>query len=297
MTTKMTTKRGTGRTAAITGAHGYLGGSIRRSLIASGWECVSLVRSAREGDGEVRQFDLAGSLDEDLLTDVDLLVHCAYDLTLTKPSEIARVNVGGSRELLRAASAAAVPRVIVLSTMSAYDGTTQLYGRAKLAIEAATLRMGGCVLRPGLVYGEGAGGMIASLRRLVRLPLVPVPMGDAHQYTVHQDDLVTTVMAAADASDAPRGPVGVAHPTPVGYRDLLDTLASWEGRTCRFVPVPWQPVYAAMRLAEGLGVTLPFRADSLLGLVRPAPAVPGRAELASLGVHPRALELARDRRS
>ena len=263
----------------------------RRSLSTSGWRSISLVRSTVQGDGEARQFDLAAPCDEGLLAGVDVLIHCAYDLTLTRPSDIKRVNIGGTRRLLHAASAAEVPRVIVLSSMSAYEGTTQLYGRAKLAIEAATLQIGGWVLRPGLVFGERAGGMVASLGRLVRLPLVPVPIGEMRQYTVHQEDFVAVVAAAAEATEAPTRPVGVANPDPVDFRDLLSTLASWDGRSCRFVPVPWQPLYATMRLAELLPFTLPFRADSLLGLIRPAPSVPGRAELEALGVPLRAFEV------
>jgi nucleoside-diphosphate-sugar epimerase len=277
------------RIAAVTGAHGYLGGVIRRSLAASGWRSISLVRSPVQADGEARRFDLAGPSDDRLLADVDALIHCAYDLTLTTPSKITEVNVEGTRRLLRAAQGAGVPRVIVLSSMSAYEGTTQIYGRAKLAIEAATLQVGGSVLRPGLVYGDHAGGMVAALRRLARLPLVPVPIGQMRQYTVHEDDFGAVVAAVAEAPAAPAGPIGVANPNRVEFRDLLSTFASWDGRTCRFVPVPWQPMYWALRFAELLPVRLPFRADSLLGLVHPAPSVPGRAELEALGIHLREL--------
>jgi nucleoside-diphosphate-sugar epimerase len=287
--------RPTQKTAAITGAHGYLGGVIRRSRATSGWRSISLVRSPVEADGEARRFDLAAPCDDHLLVDVDVLIHCAYDLTLTKRSDIARVNVEGTRRLLHAAADAGVPRVIVLSSMSAYEGTTQIYGQAKLAIEAATLAVGGCVLRPGLVYGDGAGGMVAGLRKLVRLPLVPVPTGHARQFTVHEDDFAAVVAAVAQAPAAPVRPIGVAHPKGVEFRDLLSTFASWGGRTCRFVPVPWQPMYWALRSVELLPVTLPFRADSLLGLVRPAPSVPGGAELEALGVSLR--ELVVERRS
>ena len=80
------------------------------------------------------------------------------------------------------------------------------------------------------------------------------------------------VTAVAEAPVAPTRPVGVAIPSGVEFRDLLSTFASREGRRCRFVPVPWHPIYWTLRLAELLPVTLPFRADSLLGFVRPAPA-------------------------
>ena len=108
---------------------------------------------------------------------MELLIHCAYDMTLTRRSDIKRVNVEGTRRLLRAAADAGVPRVIVLSSMSAYEGTTQMYGQAKLAIEGRRCRsVAGCSARPRI--RRSAGGMIA-LTRVTRLPSSPFPSADA----------------------------------------------------------------------------------------------------------------------
>jgi nucleoside-diphosphate-sugar epimerase len=183
-----------------------------------------------------------------------------------------------------AAAEAGIGRIIVLSTMSAYEGTTQVYGQAKLAIEAATRAAGGCVLRPGLVYGERPGGMVGALRRMSRLPLVPLVEARSGLYPVHEDDLVSAVVALATADWVPLGPIGVAVPEPVAFRAVLEALAADDGRRCRFVPVPWRLLYGTLRLGELLGLPFPFRADSLLGLVRSAPSVPGVRALARLGV-------------
>ena len=102
------------------------------------------------------------------------LIHCAYDMTLRQPDQIRQVNVDGSATLLRSAAERGVERIVVLSSMSAYDGTEQLYGRAKLDIERLTLDVGGAAIRPGLVYGPDAGGMAGTLAGLTKLPVVPV---------------------------------------------------------------------------------------------------------------------------
>jgi hypothetical protein len=70
----------------------------------------------------------------------------------------------------------------------------------------------------------------------------------------------------------------------VTLRDLLRAFAAQEGRRCRFVPVPWQPLYWLLRGGERLSLRLPFRADSLLGLIRTAPGLIGGDQLARLGV-------------
>lgn len=232
----------------------------------------------------MRPFDLAMPIEPEVLESVDVLVHTAYDFSLTRSADIWRVNVEGARRLVNAARIAKVRRVLVLSTMSAYPGTTQLYGRAKLDIEAATLAAGGCAIRPGLVYGDDPAGMAGALLKVTRLPIVPLVAGSARQYPVHVDDLMTAIAVLASADTQPTGPIGIASSTPVAFRDLLEGLAAQEGRRCRFVPVPWQLVYWGLRAGELLPGTLPFRADSLLGLVRSAPFVPGGEELDRLGI-------------
>ena len=251
---------------------------------------LRLVRSPNAGDDGSRAYDIKRPVPPQLLESVDVLVHTAYDFSVTSRKDVWRTNVQGTRGLLTSAQAAGVRRILVLSTMSAYDGTTQIYGQAKLAIEAATLAVGGCAIRPGLVYGDSPGGMAGALRKLTRLPLVPLVAADARQYLVHEDDLIGAIAALATAETIPAGPIGIAHARPVAFKDLLVGLAAQDGRRCRFIPVPWQLVSWALRFGERLHLRLPFRADSLLGLVRPAPSVTGVDALRELGVTLRAFD-------
>ena len=134
--------------------------------------------------------------------------------------------------LLEAAADARVRRIIVLSSMSAFEGTSQLYGRAKLDIEAMTAEYSGCAVRPGLVYGERSGGMAAALRKLTKLPIVPVIAGGNALYTVSEDDLVTAIASLSITEALLAGTISVAHPTPVTLQDLLIAFAAQEGRRC-----------------------------------------------------------------
>jgi nucleoside-diphosphate-sugar epimerase len=275
------------KVAAVTGASGYLGSRICTTLEACGWLVVRLVRSPTGSHQPAASYDLAGTVSsevKEVLKAADVLVHAAYDLSLTNPVDIWRVNVDGTRRLLEAASGARVRRTLVLSSMSAFEGTSQLYGRAKLDIEAMTVASGGCALRPGLVCGDRPGGMAAALRKLSRLPIAPVIAGGARQYTVLEDDFTAAIAALATVESLPPGTVSLAHPIPVLFRDLLEAFALDEGRAPRFVPVPWPLVYLLLRTGELLHFRLPFRADSLLGLVHAAPGVGDEGPLKELGV-------------
>ena len=261
------------RTIAITGAYGYLGSLLRRRLEGAGWQTRALVRSPRSGDSAVA-WRLTDSSSDDALQHTDALLHCAYDLALTKREDIWRSNVEGTRRLLESARRAGVARLLVLSSMSAYEGTTQIYGQAKLAIEELTVAAGGIAIRPGLVYGDSAGGMAASLLKLTKLPLVPLIGGGARQFPVHEDDFAASIVTVLEAPTWTPEVFGVAQPRAVSFRTLLASLAAKNGRDCRFVRVPWQLLYGALRLLELARAPLPVRSDSLLGLVRPAPSVP-----------------------
>jgi len=277
--------------AAVTGALGYLGSRICETLEADGWHVIRLVRSVRPGQGRMLGHDLATPVTapvREVLRSVDALIHAAYDLALTRPADIWRVNVEGTRRLLEAAEEAGVGRIITLSSMSAFAGTSQLYGRAKLDIEAMTIESGGCAVRPGLVYGERAGGMAGAMRKLTAWPVVPVLAGGAGLYTVREEDLMKVIARLAAVATLEPGTISVAHPSQVPLAEMLRTFAARERRRCRFVPVPWQLVYWPLRSCELIRLPLPFRADSLLGVIHTAPGLVGQEQLARLGVTLRA---------
>jgi nucleoside-diphosphate-sugar epimerase len=174
--------------------------------------------------------------------------------------------------LLEAAASAGVARVLVISSMSAYPGTGQIYGQAKLAIERATTETGGIAIRPGLVWGGELRGMAGTLQRLTRLPVVPDFGPRAQQYPVHEDDLARVATEILEAPGWRPEVFGVAQSEAMSFRSLLSALAAQDHRKCRFLRVPWQPVYGLLALAEKLGVS-GLRADSILGLIQPAASV------------------------
>ena len=272
---------------AVTGASGYLGSQICETLESRGWQVIRLARSPERCHGQVLSYDLATPIAaqvREALRSAGALIHAAYDLSLTSSADIWRVNVEGTRRLLEAAKEAGVARIIVLSSMSAFAGTSQLYGRAKLDIEAITNELGGCAVRPGLVHSERAGGMAGAMRKLTTLPIVPVIAGGAGVYTVREEDLMKVIALLASAATLEPGTISVAHPSRVTLTDLMRAFAAQEDRRCRFVPVPWQLVYWLLRSGEFMRLRLPFRADSLLGLIHTAPGLLGGDQLARLGV-------------
>jgi nucleoside-diphosphate-sugar epimerase len=253
---------------AITGANGYVGGTLRAAFEAAGYRVVALQRSAP--------------------TDA-AIEHVPYSLedgpTAPLPADvravIERINLGGTEKLLGAVGD--VP-VMLISSMSAYTGTQQIYGRTKLACEDLVAERGGTSLRLGLVHGSGDGGMVGALRKVAGLPLVPVLRPDSYQYAVHAEDMARCVVNAVEQSP-PHRVLGVADPHRLPFSDIIRALrASITAAPLRSVPVSSALLYRALRASEAIGVRIGFRADSLLGLMHPAPDVPNVNYWAEQGI-------------
>ena len=201
-------------------------------------------------------------------------------------------NVYGTRSLLDLAVTSRVRRTIVVSSMSAYAGTRQIYGRAKLASENDAFAREMCAIRPGLVYGPGWGGMAGTLRRLTSLPIMPLVGRRAKQFTLHETDLRDAIGKLVEAEEIPGRPLGFAHPEPVPFELLIRRFAFANGRPqVRLLPIPWRSAYFALRAVELTPLNLPFRADSLKGLVRSADSVPNLEDLRKLGIDFRAFSV------
>jgi nucleoside-diphosphate-sugar epimerase len=254
---------------AITGASGYVGSRLA-SAIQRDMEVVPLSR--RDAAGAIRwemehPTDISGELRS---RGVKVLVHVAWDFTHPKEKENDRVNVEGSRQLFDCADRAGVERIIFVSSISAFAGARSAYGQSKLRVERMVLeRPCGVVVRPGLVWGGGPGGMFGALTKQVNSGAV-IPMigsGKYPQYLVHEDDLGDTIRKAVEGGLKSNAPITVAHEVPWHLRDLIKDIARKQGKQVRLLPVPWPAVYAGLKAAELIGVKLSFRSDSVLSLV------------------------------
>jgi nucleoside-diphosphate-sugar epimerase len=260
------------RAVAITGANGYVGNALSAAFAASGYRVIALQRSAPPGGTvDYLPYSLEDGPAAALPDDVAAVVHCAYDLRARDRAEIERTNLGGTEKLIHAVGD--VP-IVLISSMSAYSGTQQIYGQTKIACEELVAAHGGTSLRLGLVHGGGDAGMIGALRKVAALPLVPMLRPDSYQYPVHVDDMAHCVVAAVK-QPPPHRVLGVANPRRVPFSEIIRTLrAAGTPSALRPVPVPAALLYRALRSAEAIGLRIGFRADSLLGLMHPAPDVP-----------------------
>jgi nucleoside-diphosphate-sugar epimerase len=261
------------RICAITGSNGYVGNCAKDYFGACGWEIFELTRRPRPNSRSV-PFQLGEKLSPQLLSGIGALVHCAYDFKPLKWNEIFEINVEGSRKVLEAAREANIPKVIYISSISAFDGCRSLYGRAKLEIEKIALDCGALVIRPGLVYGNGPGGMFGKLAAQIKNSSTIPMIGDGSQiqYLVHNEDLCRFIERyARGTTDISHRILTAAHGQPWPFKKLLLEIAKILDKKPKFIPLPWRLVWLGLKSAEIAGLPLNFRSDSLISLMHPNP--------------------------
>jgi nucleoside-diphosphate-sugar epimerase len=258
----------------ITGATGFLGGAMARALSARGQVVRALVRKDSDGTS----LDAMGieRVVGDVLATTTLarafegasaVIHCAGKLGRAGAveDEYRRVHVEGTKNVLEAARAAQVPRVVhvsspgLLGPITGADADedapaqpTNVYERAKAGAERAVrefeavhgLRV--VIVRPEFVYGPGDFHVLRLFQAIQRRRFFYIGPGSALCHPTYVDDAVDGILAALEK--APLGRVyHLAGPRPVAIRHLAETIASALGVAPPFLRVPELLVRGAIR--------------------------------------------------
>jgi nucleoside-diphosphate-sugar epimerase len=215
-------------TIAITGVGGLLGRALvtelsRRGTVDRiiGLDVVDPQLGVSATDVELRLLDVRDPRMVDALAGVDVLVHLAFQMDPIRDlDEMRSINLDGTRNVLEAARAARVARVVYLSSVVAYGAhadndvplteTSPLrgtpgfpYAEHKRDVEtwlwpwhAAGEGPALTVLRSAAVLGPGVQNFIT---RLLELPVLPVIDGRLPPLQfVHLDDVVGAIAHAIE---------------------------------------------------------------------------------------------------
>lgn len=228
----------------VTGASGFLGRAVAAELVGAGHEVRTLQRRPSRVDGAT---DVLGSITEPdhvarAIEGAEGVIHLAAKVSLAGDARAFHaVNVEGTRIVLAAADAAAVSRLVHVSSPSVAHAGSALagvgadpasperasgaYARTKataelLALARDRLGMSVVAIRPHLVWGPGDTqliGRIVDRARRGRLPLLNG--GTALIDTTYVDNAASGIVAALQRADLAHGRAYVltnGEPRPVG---------------------------------------------------------------------------------
>lgn len=248
---------------AVTGASGFVGSAVVRELAESGQSVVGLVRWPQTSTS-YRKYDLSASLDEALLTGVDSIVHCAFVRADRGNRNAFEINVKGTLKLFERAVLQGI-RFIFVSSLSAVPGARSRYGQHKLLLERLLLERGACIVRPGLVVGDG--GLVRSLydamRRLRLIPLIDG--GRQPVQCVGQRDLAAVIRLLVERRSPPAS-VTVAAEVPVTARRMALDLRDRFALKALPLSLPYPVMFPLVSGAEAIGLRPPISRENLLGL-------------------------------
>ena len=243
----------------ITGANGFVGGSLCHHLQARGWTVRGSVRSDSARLPEGIETVVTGGIDAKTdwsrwLDGVDAVVHCAARVHVLKETDddplsaFRRVNVDASRRLAEQAAEAGVRHFVFLSSIgakiAAADADRALpYQRSKLEAEtvlretARSQTMVLVILRPPLVYGYAAPG---NFQRLVALIAAgwPLPLsGLANRRSLlFVGNLAGAVESALRCEASPATALELSDGENISTGDLARRIARACGRPARLFP-------------------------------------------------------------
>jgi nucleoside-diphosphate-sugar epimerase len=261
----------------VTGAGSLLMGQVAATLVARGDEVVCLQRRPLQIEGVPATSMMQGDVRDAAAVlaaarGCDGIVHGAARVGVVGTwDEFRSVNVDGAANVLHAARALGINRIVHVSTPSvAHAGDSLVgagatpavtgrsgafYAESKAIAERAALDGGSdsgvVAIRPHLVWGPGDTQLVGRIVERARAGrLAMVGNGNALIDSTYVDNAVSALVAALDAVGPGAACAGtayvIANGEPRTVRELIEGI-------CRAACVPFRPRRVPLPVAKGLG--------------------------------------------
>ncbi len=244
----------------MTGGTGFVGPRIVHALRTHGHDVRALVRRPERGAQLAAlgvELAVGDVTDPPSLTRaLDGCTHVVHLVAILKgsPEDFERVMTQGTRNVVQAAKAAGVARVVLMSALGTTEQTKELvpYYRAKWAMEQ---EVGGSgleytIFRPSFVFGRG--GALATFLKQVRYSPVVTVIGTGKQriQPIWVDDVAEHFARAVDAPFAANRTFEIGGPDVVTWDELYLEIARVLGKRRRLVHVPAGLARTGARLTQ-----------------------------------------------
>jgi len=263
----------------VTGATGFTGGHLARTLKARGNDVRALVRDPSKA-GELMRDGIAISPGD--LTDAaavrravegcDVVYHIAAVYREAKhPDEYyRRINVGGTQHIIDAIQRDGAGRMVHCSTVGVHGDVEKIpsdesapfapgdiYQQSKLEGELLIqerIKQGAraAIFRPQGIYGPGDRRFLKLFRTVYKGSFRMIGTGSPFYHMTFISDLVDGIILCGEHANALGQTYVFGGPRYTSVRELVDTVARVEGKPVPGGRIPVGPLMAAATLCEWL---------------------------------------------
>jgi uncharacterized protein YbjT (DUF2867 family) len=247
----------------ITGATGYIGRHLVARLVAMGERPRCLVRNSQRAatllpadkvDFVVGATTQPASL-EAAVQGIDTIVHAAFMTADRKPSpqnHYEATNVGGTSNLVLAAKAAGVNRMIEISGLGTRPDKPGSYMQGRYLSEKMLIESGlnWTIIRPSVLFGKGAPFIKGLVDLINSAPVVPLIGGGKLLFQpIYVEDVVTVIVKVMQNPEQTSGRIfTIGGPEYYSFTQICDELlkATHKSRPKVYAPTPLVGVGAAV---------------------------------------------------
>lgn len=192
-------------TIALTGATGFVGQALIEAAQARDLPFRALARREQKVRSGVEW--IAGDLSDRraldrLVRGTEAVIHVAGLVKARNAKAFEECNVVGTMELVEAARAAGVPRIVFVSSLAAREPALSAYGASKARAERIVAASGldWTIVRPPAVYGPRDADMF-EMFRAARWGILPMPPRGSTS-VIHVADLAALLLALLPGGEA-----------------------------------------------------------------------------------------------
>jgi uncharacterized protein YbjT (DUF2867 family) len=259
----------------VTGASGFIGTHVVRRLVEiKAGPVRAMVRNRLKASGhkgvDVVEADLTRP--ETLgpaVAGVDVVIHAAAitaNLKEPYPGAYDAINRGGTKNLVNAAAAARVARIVVMSGLGTKPAPKGTYMATRWGLEEAVRKSGipHVILQPSVLFGDGAE-FIAALSRLARIsPVLPLLGGGGVRFQpLWVEDLVTCLVASAKSDSPLAGEIALGGSEYATFKEVMQTICAAMSIRRVMVPLPLPVARVQARLMAAVLRTPPLTPATL----------------------------------
>jgi len=275
----------------VTGGFGFIGSVLCKELHRAGWEIrIVDIEDKSKSNIEFGRFDYIVGDIVDYSTvlkateGIDLIIHLAakHRFFGISKDEFYRVNVEGTKAILKAASQRNIKNIIFYSSVAVYGDQSvptnentipkpdNTYGITKFEAEKLVCNWvserenrNALIIRPTVVFGpNNKGNMYRLIRQIDKRLYIPIGSGKNIKSVAYVENLVNATLFLMNKGFKGLEVYNYADEPHRTFREIVDLIYRLSGRSAPKLSLPVKPVLMSLRpfdyLAKLLGINFPI---------------------------------------